>query len=78
MVVRILLILGIIIGMYAIFNNISGLLNPGVDDPVLAFGKFLMALFPVIAGAVIIYVSLSGLFSKNKGEKQHERQDKEP
>lgn len=78
MAVRILLILGIIIGLYAIFNNISGVLNPGVDDPVLAFGKFLIALFPVIAGVVIIYVSFSGLFSKNKGEKQDERQDKEP
>lgn len=77
MAVRILLILGIIIGLYAIFNNISGLINPGVDDPILAFGKFLIALFPVIAGIVIIYVSFSGLFSKKSGEKIDEQNNKE-
>ncbi|MEZ0323687.1 MAG: hypothetical protein ABWJ98_05190 [Hydrogenothermaceae bacterium] len=74
MTVRILLILGILIGLYAIFNNIRGLNPSGIDDPVLAFGKFLIALFPVIAGVVIIYVSLSGLFSKK--EKKNETTDK--
>lgn len=77
MAVRILLFLGILIGLYAIFNNISGLINPGVEDPVLAFGKFLIALFPVIAGIVIIYVSFSGLFSKRSGEND-EQSDKKP
>lgn len=74
MAVRILLILGILIGLYAIFNNIGGLNPTGIDDPILAFGKFLVALFPVIAGVVIIYVSLSGLFSKK--EKDDETTDK--
>lgn len=77
MAVRILLFLGILIGLYAIYNNISGLINPGVEDPVLAFGKFLIALFPVIAGIVIIYVSFSGLFSKKSGENDEEN-DKKP
>lgn len=78
MAVRILLILGILIGLYAILNNISGVLNPGVKDPVLALGKVLIALFPVIAGGIILYVSLSGLFGKKQEGEKDEKRDKEP
>lgn len=77
MTVRILLILGVVIGLYAVFNNISGLFNLGTSDHILAFGKFLIALFPVIAGIVIVFVALSGLFGKKEGGVD-EKRDREP
>jgi uncharacterized membrane protein len=60
--VRILYILGILIGLYAVFNNLPNIFKVDFSDPTLALGKILVSLFPVIAGLVIIYVSSYNLY----------------
>lgn len=62
MMVRILYILGILIGLYAVFNNLPNIFKVDFSDPTLALGKILVSLFPVIAGLVIIYVSSYNLY----------------
>lgn len=75
MKLKILLFLGMIVGLYAVFNNISGLFSIGRShDIILDLGRFLVALFPVIAGIVIIYVSLYNIFSGER--KKDEQTDK--
>jgi uncharacterized membrane protein len=60
--IRVLYILGIIIGLYAIFNNLPYIFNVNFSDPELAIAKILVSLFPVIAGVVIVYVSGYNLY----------------
>ncbi|SNZ04064.1 hypothetical protein SAMN06265182_0544 [Persephonella hydrogeniphila] len=61
--IYILLTLGIIIGVYAIFNNIGGIFSAlSIKDPTLMSVKLLQSLLPVIAGAVILYVSATNLY----------------
>ncbi len=62
MMVRILYILGILIGLYAVFNNLPNIFKVDFSDLTLALGKILVSLFPVIAGLVIIYVSSYNLY----------------
>ena len=72
MIVRILYFLGIIIGLYAIFNNLPYIFKVDFSDPTLAIGRILISLFPVIAGAVIVYVSTYNLYLsfKNKSDRR--------
>ena len=68
--VQILLIFGIIIGLYAILNNIGGVFSSfSIKDPTLMTAKFLQSLLPVIAGAVILYVSSYNLYQIIKKRK---------
>ncbi len=61
--VHILLVFGIIVGIYAILNNIGGVFSSfSVKDPTLMTAKLLQNLLPVIAGAVILYVSAYNLY----------------
>ncbi|WP_456464667.1 hypothetical protein [Persephonella sp.] len=61
--VYILLVFGIVVGIYAILNNIGGVFSSfSVKDPTLMVAKLLQSLLPVIAGAVILYVSASNLY----------------
>lgn len=60
--IRVLYILGIIIGLYAIFNNLPYIFKTNFSDPGLAIAKILASLFPVIAGGVIVYVSGYNLY----------------
>lgn len=60
--IRVLYVLGIIIGLYAIFNNLPYIFNVNFSDPSLAVAKILVSLFPVIAGGVILYVSGYNLY----------------
>ncbi len=61
--VYILLVLGIVVGVYAILNNIGGVFSSfSVKDPTLMTAKLLQSLLPVIAGVVILYVSASNLY----------------
>lgn len=76
MILKILYILGILIGLYAIFNNISGIFNTNFSDPTLAIGKILISLFPVIAGGVIVYVSGYNLIQTFKGGKNEQNNKK--
>ncbi|ACO04093.1 MAG TPA: hypothetical protein DEP48_01825 [Persephonella sp.] len=63
MTVRILLILGILIGLYAILNNIGGVISAfKISDPTLLTAKLLQSLLPVIAGVVIVWVSALNLY----------------
>ncbi|WP_299230043.1 hypothetical protein [Sulfurihydrogenibium sp.] len=72
--IRVLYILGIIIGLYAIFNNLPYIFNVNFLDPGLAIAKILVSLFPVIAGGVIVYVSGYNLYLsfKKKDESKEE------
>ncbi|WP_456382866.1 hypothetical protein [Persephonella sp.] len=61
--VQILLIFGILIGLYAIFNNIGGVFSAfKIKDQTLMTAKLLQSLLPVIAGAVIVWVSALNLY----------------
>jgi uncharacterized membrane protein len=60
--IRVLYILGIMIGLYAIFNNLPYIFNVNFLDPGLAIAKISVSLFPVIAGGVIVYVSGYNLY----------------
>ncbi len=61
--VYLLLTFGIIVGVYAILNNIGGVFSSfSLKDPTLITAKFLQSLLPVIAGAVILYVSAYNLY----------------
>ena len=72
--IRVLYILGIIIGLYAIFNNLPYIFNVNFLDPGLAIAKILVSLFPVIAGGVIVYVSGYNLYlSFKKKDESKER-----
>ncbi|WP_457644603.1 hypothetical protein [Persephonella sp.] len=63
MTVRILLILGILIGLYAILNNIGGVASAfKINDPTLLTARLLQSLLPVIAGIVIVWVSALNLY----------------
>ncbi len=63
MVVKILLIFGIVVGIYAIFNNIGGVFSAfQIKDSTLMTAKLLQSLLPVIAGAVIVWVSALNLY----------------
>ncbi|WP_457640806.1 hypothetical protein [Persephonella sp.] len=67
MVVRILLVIGIVIGIYAIFNNIGGVFSAfQIKDPTLKTAKILQSLLPVIAGGVIVWVSALNLYDTFK------------
>ncbi len=74
MVVKILLLFGIVVGIYAIFNNIGGVFEAfSIKDSTLMVAKLLQSLLPVIAGAVIVWVSGLNLYDmiiKNKKEDQ--------
>ncbi len=76
MILKILYILGILIGLYAIFGNISGIFNTNFSDLTLAIGKILISLFPVIAGGVIVYVSGYNLIQTFKGGKNEQNNKK--
>jgi len=70
--VYILLALGIVVGLYAIINNIEGvLLAFKVEDPSLMVAKLLQSLLPVIAGGVILWVSALNLFDLIKKKGKH-------
>lgn len=72
MIVRILYLLGIVIGLYAIFNNLPYIFKVDFSDPMLALGKILVSLFPVIAGTVIVYVSAYNLYLSFKNKSWQE------
>mgnify|MGYP007094570258 CR=1 FL=1 len=68
--IRMLYLLGIVIGLYAIFNNLPYLFKVNFSDPTIAIAKILTSLFPVIAGLVIVYVSGYNLFLSFKKKDQ--------
>ncbi|MDQ7056534.1 MAG: hypothetical protein Q9M89_08850 [Persephonella sp.] len=69
--IYLLLLFGIVVGLYAIFNNIGGVFSAfSISDPTLKTAKLLQSLLPVIAGAVIVWVSALNLYDmiKKKSE----------
>ena len=63
MMVKILLLFGIAVGIYAIFNNIGGVFSAfSVKDPTLMSVRLLQSLLPVVAGGVIVYISAMNLY----------------
>ena len=65
--IYLLLVFGIIVGIYAIFNNIGGVISAFfIKDPTLKTAKLLQSLLPVIAGLVIIWVSSINLYDTLK------------
>ncbi|WP_457622881.1 hypothetical protein [Persephonella sp.] len=54
--------IGLLIGIYAVFNNIGGVFSAfKINDPTLMVSKILQSLLPVLAGGVIIYVTATNL-----------------
>ncbi len=77
MVVKILLIFGIIVGMYAIFNNIGGVISAfSIKDSTLMVAKILQSGLPVIAGAVIVWVSALNLYDMVFKKEEKESSEK--
>ncbi len=65
--IYLLLIFGIVVGIYAIFNNIGGVISSfSIKDPTLKTAKLLQSLLPVIAGLVIVWVSSLNLYDMIK------------
>ncbi len=63
MVVKVLLVFGILVGIYAIFNNIGGVFSAfQIQDKTLMTAKLLQSLMPVVAGGVIVWVSAMNLY----------------
>ncbi len=74
MVVRILLVFGIIVGLYAIFNNIGGVFSAfQLQDKTLMTAKLLQSLLPVIAGGVIVWVSALNLYDLTFKKKNQDK-----
>ena len=75
MIVTIILyLIGIIIGIYAIVHNLPFIFQVDFTDPSLGFAKLLQSLLPVIAGAVIVWVSSENLYlliKKNYSSKEN-------
>ncbi len=67
MTVRILLITGILVGVYAVFNNIGGVFSAfKINDLTLSTAKLIQSLLPVVVGIVIIWVSALNLYDTFK------------
>ncbi len=67
--IYIIYILTILIGLYAVYNNLPVLITIGIPDNQLKFGKLLISLLPTVVGFFMIYFgasSLYSLFKKNK------------
>ncbi|MBK3332101.1 hypothetical protein GWK41_03345 [Persephonella atlantica] len=61
--IYLLLLFGIVVGLYAIFNNIGGVFSAfSIKDPTLKTAKLLQSLLPVVAGIVIVWVSGLNLY----------------
>ena len=77
MVVKILLIFGIVVGMYAIFNNIGGVISAfSIKDSTLMVAKMLQSGLPVIAGVVIVWVSALNLYDMIFKKEEKESSEK--
>ncbi len=67
-----LYILTIVIGVYAVYTNLPALINIGIPDNSIKFGRFLVSLIPASVGLFMIYFGISSLytlFKKNREEK---------
>jgi len=65
--VRILLITGILVGVYAVFNNIGGVFSAfKINNLTLSTAKLIQSLLPVVVGIVIIWVSALNLYDTFK------------
>lgn len=64
-----LYILGILIGIYAIWNNLPALFDLNFKDPTVGFARFLMLIIPIGVGFFLIYmgiVNIKELVEKEK------------
>jgi len=57
-----LYLIGIVIGLYAIFHNIPFLFNVDFSDPYIGGAKLLQSLIPIVAGGFIVYICGENLF----------------
>ncbi len=68
-----LYIFGIVIGVYAVWNNIPPLLNISFVDPTVAFARILIHLIAVGVGFFLIYtgiLNIKELLEKERSKKQ--------
>lgn len=64
--------LGILIGIYAIWNNLPALFHINFTDPTLAIARILMLGIPVGVGLFLIYmgiVNIKDLIEKERNKK---------
>ncbi len=58
----VLYLLGIIIGLYAIFHNLPYIFKVDFSDPYIGGAKLLQSLIPIVAGGVIVYICSENLY----------------
>jgi len=58
-----LYILTILIGIYAVYANLPVLINIGIPENLIEFGRFLVSLIPASVGFFMIYFGVSSLYS---------------
>ena len=62
--------LTILIGIYAVYTNLPPLINIGIPDNQLKFGKFMVSVIPTFVGFFMIYFGASSLYSLLKNKKK--------
>jgi hypothetical protein len=74
MVLILIYLITLIIGIYAVANNLPALFTIGLPTSELKFAKFMVSFFPVVVGLFMIYFSITGLidiFKKKKEKKDN-------
>jgi len=61
MVLIFIYLITLIIGIYALFNNLPALFTIGIPTSELKFAKFMVSFFPTIVGLFMIYFSITSL-----------------
>lgn len=63
MIAYLIYIFTVIIGIYVFYNNITPLIEIGIPDNNLEFGKFMVSFLPAGVGAFMVYFGLTSLYS---------------
>jgi len=66
----VLYLLGILIGIYAIWNNLPALFDINFSDPTLGLARFLMLAIPVGVGIFLIYMGIMNIKELIQKEKK--------
>lgn len=61
--VYLIYILTVLIGIYAVYTNLPALINIGIPNNQLEFGKFMVSLLPTLVGFFMIYFGVSSLYN---------------
>jgi membrane-bound ClpP family serine protease len=73
MILILIYVLTLLIGIYAVFNNLPALFLIGIPTSDLKLAKFMVSLFPVIVGGFMIYFSITSLWDMYKKKKMNDK-----